>query len=59
MTQEEMDQLFSTLADIFDVLGWKVAEPTDLNNVDGFVVGTPEYLEAWDEIKAKRKDELL
>lgn len=56
-TEEDLDQAMKALKDLLDILGWVVRQP-ETENADGLIIGTPEFIEAWDERTMKRKEDL-
>ncbi len=56
-TEEEMDKALTLLGDLLSILGWSV-RPPDFQEQDGLIIGTPEFLSAWDERVMKRKEDL-
>jgi hypothetical protein len=55
LTPDETVKAIEALTDLLELLGWKVLEPPDKNDVIGLVIGTPDYIDAWIEARKKRK----
>jgi hypothetical protein len=57
LSQEDMDNVLATLVDVLSLLGWVVEEPK-AGVTDGLLIGTPEFIEAWNDLLKKRKGEI-
>lgn len=58
LSEQETEEILDALTNLFGLLGWQLLEPDSEHRVQGMVVGTPEFLEAWRENLEKRRDEI-
>ena len=48
-TDVEIEKAISMLGDLLSILGWVMLEPEEGTDVEGAVIGSPKFIEAWQE----------
>lgn len=54
--KSDQEKALDVLCLALQILGWKALEPDDEENCQGLVIGTPEYIQAWEELRNQKKD---
>lgn len=55
--KDDREKALEVLGMALNVLGWKVLEPPQEDHiVHGLVIGTPEYIDAWNELVNAKKE---